>query len=174
MNGFDVQLVAAIFAAVFWNTSTIYMQKKWRIYDVFVGKKNAQTVHGLLIGFAWLQVAVVSIFVTRSSWAFGAVLPLGLLIIAGSIWIFITALKDIGSGSLVNSNFFGKKLHTSGELYKKLKHPTYISYVMIYVGLGISFGQYGYILAAASLVIGLSVLAFVEKPVTDKNIHKHK
>lgn len=177
MNGFDLQLIAAISAAIFWNSTSVYLQKKWHIYDVFIGKKHARLVHGLLIAIVWLQVAIVAIFVTNSTWAFRPSPILGLLIIAPSVWLFVAAVKDIGAGSLVNSNFFGKLLVTKSQLYEKLKHPIYLSYVLFFVGLGLGFGQFGYLLASASLLIGLSILAYIEKPVKPaivKNSRKHK
>ncbi len=174
MNGYDVQLVAAILAAIFWNSTSVFLQKRWRVYDVFIGKKHALLVHGLLISFAWCQVLVVAIFVTRSTWIFDSIPSLGMLVFASAVWLFVMAVKDIGMGSLVNSNFFGRHLSTKSQLYEKLKHPIYLSYILMFVGIGISSGQFGYLLAAASLLIGLSLLAYIEKPVVAKNLHKHK
>ena len=93
MNGFDVQLAAAILAAIFWNSASVYLQKKWRVYHVFIGKKYAQLVHGLLISIVWAQVIVVSIFVTKSSWVFQPILVIGLLLIASSVWLFVMQSK---------------------------------------------------------------------------------
>lgn len=167
-------LAASVVAALFWNTASVYLQKKWRVYDVFVGKKHALLVHGLLISIVWVQVIVVSVFVPKSTWSFRPYVFFGLIMAAASLYIFILAIKDIGYGSLINSNFFGRKLKTTGQLFAKIKHPMYIAMVTLYLALGLIFGQNGYWLAAICLFVGLSLLAYVEKPKISTNIHKHK
>ncbi|MEI7632171.1 MAG: hypothetical protein WCJ60_02515 [bacterium] len=163
MNLIDLQITAAIFASILWNVTVIFLQKKWRIYDVFIGKKHAQLVHGLVVALTTLQVVAVALFIPKSTWSYRPVIILGVSICVFAAWLFAATVKDIGKGSLVSSNLFTKHSKIKKEFNSAQKYPIYISCVLLFVGLSITFGKYGYLLAAACLALGLIVVAKTEK-----------
>lgn len=171
MQMIDVMLSSAITAAVLVNAVAIYAQKKWSLFDLFIGKKHAYLVYVGLVSLTCLEVVGVSVFIPMSKWSFTSVWYLGIFAIYFAVKIFASSIKESGAGAIVRKDFFDERTPKKlGPVHKKYKYPVYGSYVLFYIGLGLCFGQYGYILAALWLLICLGLLTFVEKP---KRVSKH-
>ena len=171
INEIDLLILAAIIAALFWNIIAVYLQKKWRVFIVFAGKKHALKIQAGLVTLVWLQVAVVVYFDRYSTWSFKSMWYLGVPLLAFSIWLLFNAIKELGFGPLINSNLFNYKVKTHGPIYKRYKHPMYIGFTAGLFGLGLCVGKYGILLAAILLGIGLLALTKIEAPPEKPHAH---
>ena len=160
----DLMLVASIVAAAFVTSCSIVAQKYFKLYSVFVGKKYAALVHAGLIGTSWLQVFVVGYFVKNSVWGFSGLWLLGIPVTAAAIYLFVKATKEIGLRSLYFSAFFNGSYKKTGKLYARFKHPQYAAICTLFLGIGLTTGRYGYMLAIPFLVATFSLFTVLEKP----------
>ena len=164
MRGYDVLLLAAIFATLLLTLVGQTVQKYWRLFDVFIGKKHGLWVYAGMVAVGWAEVLVTSVFDLRSEWQFNALWFLGLSVVAVSVWLFVMSVREAGKGTLVSAQFFGRKLAKHGQLQKKLKFPLYISVVSFFVGVCLITGKYGFLTASATLLIGFALKTLADRP----------
>lgn len=74
---------------------------------------------------------------------------LGVVLVATAIVLFIAAIKTIGSGALVNSNFLKPQQKVTGGVYRYFKNPIYDSYALFFLGFGLIYSNWGYIVLSA-------------------------
>jgi protein-S-isoprenylcysteine O-methyltransferase Ste14 len=167
----DIMLSSSIIAATFLQALSILVHKKYGIYDVFIGKKYAFIVHAALISLAWLQVAGITVYAYFSQWRILSVPVVGMLVCCMSVFLFIRAIKEVGVGALWNKSLFGGRRVETGAAYRTFKHPMYLAFIGVYVGIALIFGRGGYYVAAGTLVPCLFLLSLVEKDKKQKLKH---
>ena len=165
MNGIDLLSLAAICAGFFWNIVSIMVQQKWKLYNIFLGKKYAFWVHAVLISIIWLQVAAATAFIVKSDWGIKVFWPLGSVLLATSIWCLGQAVRDLGVKGLYSAHIFGKRIRPASHEYQRHRNRLYAGFVGMYASLGLTFGRYGYFAVALFLAVGCSVQAYMETPV---------
>lgn len=85
---------------------------------------------------------------------------IGYGLIAIAIGLFVVSTSQIGSGALVNVNFFQKnktKYVTTG-VYKYLKNPIYDSYFLLFIGLGFALSNAAFFIIAGLSFVGLNII----------------
>ena len=75
----------------------------------------------------------------------------------------MSALREIGVGSLYHLTLFGSKPKITGVIYATFRHPFYVGVLLLYVGMGLTTGRLGYLLAAGFYATGFLLLGFVEQ-----------
>ncbi len=168
----DIMLSSSIIAATFLQTASLLAHKKYKLYDVFIGKKYAFMVHAALVSIAWLQVVGITVYAYFSRWKLVAVPPLGVLVACAGVYVFVKAVQEIGISALWNKSVFGGRTRVMGSTYKRYKHPMYLGVLALYVGVGLLTGNGGYYLAAATLVPCLFMLSLAEKDKQQKLKHE--
>ncbi len=161
MYGIDLFTLAATAAALFWGLVGMYAQQQWRIFYVFTGKKQALKVYIALLTLTTLQLLVITGIDLISTWRFTTFWPAGLVFLAGSIWLFVNALRETGLGALFNTGLFDRHHRKAGPLWKKYRQPLYISYVSFYFGLGLLTGHIAYMSSALLLTVGLLLIMYL-------------
>lgn len=156
MYGVDQYLIAGTIAALFWAVATVYLQKKWHIYTVFMGKKHALTAHIIVMSFVLLQLLTLTVWDIISHWLFTMALwPLGAIVFAASSMLFFTALSESGPGVLVGAAVFGRKHPRTGKTWKQYKQPVALGIGGMYVGLGLLTGHIVYLIVGVGLGLGM-------------------
>jgi len=164
MTKFDYFAIAALVLAIGINSLTVYLHKKYRVYDRF--GHNALTVHSTLISIFWGGFIATEFLASKSTWRTALAYPvLGWLIMAVALTIFILALRQIGYRALANGNFFGQPLRALGGIYKMVPEPIYVSYSLWYAGIGLVTSlKVFFVLAIVSLIGLVGLEAWVERP----------
>lgn len=154
-------LVFAVAIAV--NSASVYIQKHHHFYDQY---SHGWLWHSLVIIPAWaLFIYLSEQLNNHTRLAFTSIKWLGLILLVAAISLFIFALRQIGTQALTNGNLFsqGKSSHTG--LYRLLRNPIYDSYCLAFVGLGVYYGNWSYLVLAAECYIGLNLIeANIEAP----------
>jgi len=162
MYGIDVVIISAAAAAVFWGIVSLYLQIRWRVYDLFVSKKRGIWAHGALMVLTTLQLVAFSAIDVKSGWVFPTFWLLGAPVLIASGWLFWQAVREAGAGSIFNAAIFKHKHpKNKGPIWHKYKQPLYISYVGAYLGLGLTTGRIGFLLTALVLAVGLGLLTYL-------------
>ena len=165
MYGYDYFLLAATGATIFWMVVTVFLQKKWHIYTLFVGKKHALTVHIIIMTFVALQMLLLTVLDINSHWLFTMSLwPLGSLIFAASVMLLTGALIESGPGSLVGAEVF-KHRHRRGKLWHRYRQPLALGFGGFYLGLALLTGHIAYFFVVAGLPVGFLVMNRVVKQI---------
>ncbi len=167
----DIMLSSSIIAATFLQIVSIAAHKKYRLYDVFIGKKYAFTFHVVLVSLAWLQVCGITAYAYISQWRLLSVPAIGIVIVCASLFLLYKAIKEIGIGALWNKSLFSGRTVEPGKTYRTFKHPMYLAIVGVYLGAALVTGRGGYYLAAAIFLPCLFVISFVEKDKKQKLKH---
>jgi len=96
--------------------------------------------------------------------AYGIDMPeypsVGYLLIVIATSLFVVSIRQIGSGALVNANFFQKSRvkPISTGVYKFLKNPIYDSYSLLFMGLGFALSNAAFFVIAGVSFIGLNII----------------
>ncbi len=167
----DIMLGSSIIAATFLQIVSIVAHKKYRLYDVFIGKKYAFVVHAALVSLAWLQVCGITVYAYFSRWRLVSVPPIGIVIVCASVFLLYKAIKEIGIGALWNKSLFGGRTVEPGKTYRTFKHPMYLAIVGVYLGAALATGRGGYYVAVATFLPCLFVISLVEKDKKQKLKH---
>lgn len=164
MYGFDQFLIAGTIATLFWMLATIYLQKKWHIYTLFMGKKYAFVTHIVVMSVVALQLLALTFADIVSRWTFTLALwPLGDIIFALSLTLLVMALRESGPGVLVGAQAFGRKQPRSGKLWRQFKQPLALGFGGIYLGLALLTGHIVYFIVAGILAAGLWGVSIASK-----------
>ena len=144
------------------NSTLVYMQKINHFYDKLFGKRGL-VVHGVIIIALWVGFfSYVTSSIVNSGNLSNHLLLLIIASFAGvlSAYLFITSLKLLGPGSLVNANFFVQKKQKViiAGIFRYLDNPMYISFELYIVSLALFYEAYPMIVAALLLFIGLNVI----------------
>jgi len=140
------------------NSASVYLHRRWRIYDGF---ENGLLVHGLVITPFWLTFVLL---ISGLNQAYGIDMPeypsVGYLLIVIATSLFVVSIRQIGSGALVNANFFQKSRvkPISTGVYKFLKNPIYDSYSLLFMGLGFALSNAAFFVIAGVSFIGLNII----------------
>ena len=144
--------------AVFVNSMSVYLQRQRHIYDKF---ENGLLVHILIITPFWL---VFALLIGGLDQAYLIDMPkypaLGYLLVIIALALFVASIRQIGSGALVNANFFRKdktKFINRG-VYEYLKNPIYDSYSLLFIGVGFALSNAVFFIIAGFSFVGLNVI----------------
>jgi len=150
---YDAFALVALIFAIGVNTLAVYLQKRKRIYDRF--GKHALLIHSVVISFFWGVFVLSEFLLMRSDWITVAYPLAGVATMLLGLMVFCAALRQIGSGALGNSNFFGGEIKRLSGIYRYVNEPIYTSYVIWFLGLGLVTGRIGFYVIAAVAAIGL-------------------
>lgn len=142
---------AVLVAAVAINSLSVYMQKRYKFYTRKFGSKD-QTVHSLVILPFWaVFVALVARLHDNQlfHYEFINLWVAGGILVTAATALFIGAIRSIGTGALVNANFFKPQKKVSEGVYRYFKNPIYDSYAILLFGLGLIYSNWGYVLLSA-------------------------
>lgn len=138
-------------AAVTVNSISVYMQKRYNLYTRRFGGKD-QMIHSLVILPFWIVFVVLASQLHDNQllhYEFINLLIVGTLFVTVAVALFIGAMKTIGTGALVNANFFRPQKKVSSGVYRYFKNPIYDSYAILLFGLGLIYSNWGYIVLSA-------------------------
>lgn len=158
IDGIDYLLLtlASFYLAVAVNSTSVYLQKTKRIYD---RSRHGLVIHATIISVFWL---IFVAFLSQLNLYSSIVLPLwpivGYGLAASADILFAVSISAIGSGSLINANFFHDAKVVSSSIYRYLKNPIYDSYALFFVALGFLYGNGSYIVIAVASFIGLNII----------------
>lgn len=165
MSGLYITSLILIMAVAA-NSISVYSQKRYNFYTKNFGKKD-QTIHSLVIMPFW---AIFLAFVSRLNnnmqlkYGFINLWFVEVIVLTVAVVLFISSIKIIGSGALVNSNFFTPQKKVESGIYRYLKNPIYDSYALFFLGLGLIYSNWGYFaLSALIWLLLICVEARVEK-----------
>lgn len=137
-------LAAAIVAGILVTHTSTYVQKKWHLYDVFIGKKFAFIVHCLLLSFVWLEVIAVSFFVRISTWSFPAMPIIGVPLLAAALYKLYLELRTGIIKEVIYIKFFkSTKKKNDYTVQDSLKF--YLSVAAVYLSIMLATGSIGYL-----------------------------
>ena len=142
--------------AVAINSTSVYLQKTRRIYD---RSNHGLLLHATLISVFWLIfVGFLSQLNLHSSIATPSwpIISYGLVI--GAAMLFAISIRALGSGALINANFFQNSKVVSSSVYRYIKNPIYDSYLLLFLALGMIYGNAAYLLVALTSFIGLNII----------------
>ena len=158
MNAYDQLALAALVAALFLHILSIYLQKYWRFYDLFVGKKHGIIAHIALISLGWLEFVFGLVQLPRSDWRFTELPLIGFPLLVIASIVLGKYATYVGPGKWVNSDLFRGK--TKPTDIRRLLLGT----GLFLISLALTFGRYGYILLLTVLLLGLFLKDKLEVP----------
>lgn len=141
----------ALVVAVSINSTSVYVQKRHKFYTRRFGA-NDQIIHSLAILPFWIVFVVLASQLQASQLLYYEFINLrivGVFLAIAAIALFVGAIKIIGSGALVNSNFFKPQKKVSSGVYRYFKNPIYDSYAILFLSLGLIYDNWGYIVLSA-------------------------
>lgn len=144
--------------AVAVNSTSVYRQKHRRTYDRF---NNGLLIHILVIMPFWvLFVVLLSGLNQAYSINISKYPTFGYSLIVIAMLLFVTSIRQIGYGALVNANFFQKNIGkpVSKGVYKYLKNPIYDSYLLVFIGLGFVLANAAFFIIAGLSFVGLNII----------------
>lgn len=154
MTYLDIIPIVALILAIAVNTLAVYLQKTRRIYTIF--KDKALFIHAVTISVFWGVFLLSLIFAAQSKWRLDDTYPLTgwvLILLAAGIWIL--AIRQIGSGGLINANFFGRPTQELTGIYRIVNDPIYVSYSVVLLGYGLITGLVVGFVLSTIMAIGL-------------------
>ncbi len=153
MTIYDVLAILSLLFAIGINSLLVYLQKKHALYKPF-GSRGLG-VHSTVLTVVWGGFIYACTQLHQSSWQFEPERLLGAFMIAVALTVFVLSVRQIGTGALVNANFFGEKIRTLKGIYNYIPEPIYASYVVLLAGLGFYSGQVGFLMLSTVAFIGL-------------------
>jgi hypothetical protein len=141
---------------------SLYVQRKWRLFDLFIGKKHAFTVFVALQCLAWLEVVGVSILIALAPKDFSSLLFIGLPLFAYCTYAMVVHGKKLGAKSLFYSHLF--KAHSRQQPQKT--RMIFVVYMCgLFVGLSFIFGQFGFMYGAVALAAASGLVMIFEQKI---------
>jgi protein-S-isoprenylcysteine O-methyltransferase Ste14 len=157
MTYFTLTLLSVILAITV-NSVSVYLQKHRRVYDKF---DNGLMVHSIVITPCWV---IFALLLSELNQVYEIDIPeypvAGYLLIGIAICLFVASIRQIGSGALINANFFQKQetKPVKSGVYKYLKNPIYDSYFLVFIGLGLALSNATFFIIAGISFIGLNII----------------
>jgi protein-S-isoprenylcysteine O-methyltransferase Ste14 len=151
---------AALVVAVAINSTSVYIQKQYKFYTRTFGS-NGQIIHSFIIVPFWI---IFIIFASQLQlnllfqYTFTNLWIVGLLLLLTAVSLFVSAIKIIGNGALTNSNFFTPQKKVISGVYRYFKNPMYDSYALFFLGLGLIFSNWSYIILSVLVWILLNCI----------------
>ncbi len=138
--------------AVFIQAYNIWVLDKGHKFYTRIFGVNDQIIHSLIILPFWIVFVVLASQIHASQllrYEFIDLWIVGVFLVTAAVVLFVAAIKIIGSGSLINSNFFKPQNTINGGVYRYFKNPIYGSYAILFLGIGLIYGNWGYIVLSA-------------------------
>lgn len=151
----DYFLLGSFIALLFWGITSVYLQKKWHLLELFAGKKYAYIIHLTLIGFAVAQFLVGLIVNTVSNWGTFALPVLAVPILGYAVWLFAKSVKEHGFSAVTHAHIF--------KGHKPKKSRIAISYTCGLASFGLLTGHYAYFICALIVLPYFWLLQKLEK-----------
>jgi protein-S-isoprenylcysteine O-methyltransferase Ste14 len=82
-----------------------------------------------------------------------------------AVLLVAASIKTIGLQALTNGNFFGKAKVTKSNIYRYLNNPIYDGYFLLFIALGLLYGNAVFYVLALQSFIGLNLIeTYFERP----------
>ena len=164
MYGIDQLTLAACLAAMLFLPVAMFLQAKWRLYTVFLGKRHDLTIHYIVMGLIYAELVAMTILDIYSKWMFSSILwPIGAVVFAGALALFVATISESGIGWLFGKAAFRKYTLHKGDIWRTYRQPYIVSVVGLYVGLALLSGHYVYIIISILLGVGLTFVDWLTR-----------
>ncbi len=169
MTKYDYLACLALVLAILINSLSVYLQRSRQLYKRFGHAGYA--VHTTLISLAWGLFLVTEFLASRTTWRTAHSYPVaGLAIVILAVFLFLAAIKEIGTSALSNGNFFGRPVRKLAGIYRYIASPIYWSYAVCFLGLAALTGMKVFLVSTVLAVVGLvGFESWIERPVSSSH-----
>ena len=149
----DIVLAAAMTAYAVVSITGVYLQTRWHLYELLVGKKYTTFLHTVFEGLTFAEFLVVASIVVVTGKKSLPFITLGATIVAYALWRLSSLVRQNGTKRLGQVRFFGAKQQIWSPKTPFYAQKPLAEFCLLLLGLGVLAQRAAFLMCIALLVV---------------------